>query len=201
VRGSTRNLGKGNPLRVPRCIPSGSWRIFSASSLSCAIQTFRRLITRGRLRSPCTHRSKGVSPPLETPLAGHGDFPLHRHRTMEKRPPFRRAQGRTFVPLPENPPTPTLSPLDRARKVCAAFGICTRHSRLKTIKSKTRLRGGFPERRYEYINRRCAAFWAVPHIFRHLISREFAVTMKTMPFIGKLREQGMARTPLRIWLR
>jgi len=30
-------IGKGNPLRVPRCIPSGAWR-GSSSSLSSAMR-------------------------------------------------------------------------------------------------------------------------------------------------------------------
>jgi diadenylate cyclase len=59
VRGSTRNLGKGNPLRVPRCIPSGSWRI-SASSLECASRPFRRSIIEEVTQATLSLASKRV---------------------------------------------------------------------------------------------------------------------------------------------
>ena len=62
-----RNLGKGARCALP-LHPSGPGS-FWALNPSRAIRTFRRSITRGRLRSPCTHRSfqedQGLSRPLK----------------------------------------------------------------------------------------------------------------------------------------
>ena len=66
------HLGKGTAAR-PRCIPqavalSGRRTHFRAS------RSYRRSITRGRLRSPCTHRLGGRSCPQD-PRPFHGDQP------------------------------------------------------------------------------------------------------------------------------
>lgn len=51
-----------------------------------------------------------------------GPPPASSRITPPKRPPFHRAQGRAFLPLPKTPPRPTSSPLDRDRKAYAALG-------------------------------------------------------------------------------
>ena len=95
-----RNLGKGARCALP-LHPSGlgsSWVL----NPSRAIRTYRRSITRGRLRSPCTHRSKGLSHPLEThshrlagapPITGASRLPRYPHgnfiETISWRPTLR----------------------------------------------------------------------------------------------------------------
>ncbi len=56
-------------------------------------------------------KSRAYRRPSWLPLAGPGAFPLHRHRTMEERPPFQRAQ--VASKLPESP-WPTVRRLDAA---------------------------------------------------------------------------------------
>jgi hypothetical protein len=93
---------QGGPLARPRWIPR-LWHS-PASSRIRASQTDRRLITRGRLRSPCAHRSRGLSQPLDTPLASLGDGPSppapDHGRTVR---PFDRRPG--IDPAPRYPMT------------------------------------------------------------------------------------------------
>lgn len=68
MRGSTTRLARG-PAARPRCIPptSGSFRALNPFQ---SHRSYRRSTTRGRLRSPCTHRSfqedHGAIAPLGT---------------------------------------------------------------------------------------------------------------------------------------
>lgn len=55
------HLGKGAAAR-PRCIPQ-AMALSGHLTRSRAIRPYRRSTTRGRLRSPCTHRLEGVPAP------------------------------------------------------------------------------------------------------------------------------------------
>lgn len=72
------SLARG-PAARPRCIPPASGSSWALNPIQ-SHRSYRRSTTRGRLRSPCTHRSfqedQGLSRPLE-PLTGLGDVPLH----------------------------------------------------------------------------------------------------------------------------
>lgn len=77
---TTTHPWEGGPLRAP--VPSPPAMAFlGALSPGQATEPFRRFITRGRLRSPCTHRREGVPAPktpdhfMETRKGAHRRYP------------------------------------------------------------------------------------------------------------------------------
>ena len=116
------HLGTGTRWRVPVASPrlDGAVRARLPAEASAKAGTLPRRSTvspvdhsRGRLRSPCTHRHKGrIAAPMD-PLAGLGAFPLHQHRTIEERPGRSIAAGRSL----QAPRTPmaTVLPVDHIR--------------------------------------------------------------------------------------
>jgi hypothetical protein len=134
------HLGKGGPLRASRCIPPGSWRV-SGIEPHHASEPYRRFISRrGAVALPGTPSTEGavVLPGPMTrgyraaldPLAGPRAFPLHRHRTLDKRSPFHRAWAASVLP---KTPWPTIRRLDAAIVLpldCAPFAdYCARINR------------------------------------------------------------------------
>lgn len=98
------HLGKGARCAPPLHPPGrGSVRGFTPSKAS---RTYRRSITRGRLRSPCTHRSKtfhGLRKP-DQPCAGWIPPPYRRWITLGGLSPPPNPAYRTWrIP---SPPTP-----------------------------------------------------------------------------------------------
>jgi len=69
----------------------------------------------GRFRTPLPPSTEGRSPPLGTHVQGLTHSPLHLHRTMDKRPPFDRAQGEP-PSSPETSPWSGVSPLNHAQR-------------------------------------------------------------------------------------
>lgn len=77
------DLGKGNPLRVPRCIPSGLCLSFRHRTQIRASKTYRRLITCSLLK--LQHQSRAIAPLTTT----------RKETSLSLHPPTQE----TFLPL------------------------------------------------------------------------------------------------------
>jgi hypothetical protein len=120
-----RNLGKGNPLRVPRCIPSGLWRALGIEPQR-ASQPYRRLIPRKEIRAlPAPIASGGLSPPPSNPASrawrlasppapGHAQSTgrLTASRGASALPRHPMARGVPAPSIPASPEGPTVRRLD-----------------------------------------------------------------------------------------